>query len=77
MERADHLSDIIDKISQSLSQSELDVYLNDFVRYNMLDEKTAMLLRVALSDKSLIKVDKLDRDMVRADMLKNVIINII
>lgn len=77
LNRSDYISDIIDKISQNLSQTTLDVYLNDFVRYNILDKKTANIVRVALSDKSLVKVDKYDRDLVRSDMLKNIIVNII
>jgi transcriptional repressor, ctsR len=77
LNRSDYISDIIDKISQNLSQTTLDVYLNDFVRYNILNKKTANIVRVALSDKSLAKVDKYDRDLVRSDMLKNIIVNII
>lgn len=77
LNRSDYISDIIDKISQNLSQTTLDVYLNDFVRYNILDKKTANIVKVALSDKSLAKVDKYDRDLVRSDMLKNIIVNII
>lgn len=77
LSRSDYISDIIDKISQNLSQTTLDVYLNDFVRYNILDKKTANIVKVALSDKSLAKVDKYDRDLIRSDMLKNIIVNII
>lgn len=77
LNRSDYISDIIDKISRNLSQTTLDVYLNDFVRYNILNKKTANIVRVALSDKSLAKVDKYDRDLVRSDMLKNIIVNII
>ena len=77
LNRSDYISDIIDKISQNLSQTTLDVYLNDFVRYDILNKKTANIVRVALSDKSLAKVDKYDRDLVRSDMLKNIIVNII
>lgn len=77
LDSSNYVSDIIDKIGQNLSQTTLDVYLNDFVRYNILDEKTANIIKVALSDKSLTKVDKLNRDMVRSDMLKNIIVNII
>ena len=77
LNRSDYISDIIDKISQNLSQTTLDVYLNDFVRYNILNKKTANIVRVSLSEKSLAKVDKYDRDLVRYDMLKNIIVNII
>lgn len=60
-----------------MSQSVVDVYLKDFVSYNILNEEQAKLVRVALSDKSLEKVDKLIRNEVRADIFKNLVINIL
>lgn len=77
VEEAGYISDIIEKIGQNLSQSVIDVYLNDFIRYNILDPKTAGLIRVAVSDKSLAKVDKIRRDSIRADIFKNIIVNLI
>jgi len=74
--KSDYISDILEKISLNLSQSVIDIYLNDFIRYNILDLKTANLVKVAVSDKSLAKVDKLKRDSVRADIFKNMIINL-
>ena len=65
------------KIGSNLSQSVIDVYLNDFVMYNILDEKTANLIAVAVSDKSLAKINSIDRDYIRADIFKNLIINLI
>lgn len=72
-----YLSEILDKIGNKLSQSVIDVYLNDFIRYNILDQKTAYLIKVAVSDKSLDKVRKEDRDYVRADIFKCLIVNLI
>lgn len=77
LDRSEYLSNLLDKIGSNLSQSVLDVYLHDFIVYNILDEKTANLIKVALSDKSLAKVSKLDRDKIRADIFKNVIIHLV
>lgn len=74
--KEEYVSNITEKIGSKLSQSVVDIYLSDFIRYNLLDKETAQLLKVALSDKSLNKVDKLKRDEVRADMLKNILINL-
>ena len=74
--KEEYVSNITEKIGSKLSQSVVDVYLSDFIRYNLLDKDTAQLLKVALSDKSLRKVDKQKRDEVRADMLKNILINL-
>ena len=64
--KEEYISNITEKIGSKLSQSVIDIYLDEFIRYNLLDKNTASLLRVALSDKSLSKVDKLKRDEVRA-----------
>ena len=74
--KQEYISNITEKIGSKLSQSVIDIYLDDFIRYNLLDKDTARLLKVSLSDKSLAKVDKLKRDEVRADILKNVLINL-
>lgn len=74
--KQEYISNITEKIGSKLSQSVIDIYLDDFIRYNLLDKNTASLLKVALSDKSLAKVDKFKRDEVRADMLKNILVNI-
>ena len=72
-----NISDIFDKIGCKMSQSVVDVYLKDFLIYNILDEKEAKLIRVATSDKSLNHVNVLNKDLVRADIFKNIIINLI
>lgn len=74
--KQEYISNITEKIGSKLSQSVIDIYLDDFIRYNLLDKDTARLLKVSMSDKSLAKVDKLKRDEVRADILKNVLINL-
>ena len=68
--KEEYISNITEKIGSKLSQSVIDI-----IRYNLLDKNTASLLRVALSDKSLSKVDKLKRDEVRAEMFKNILVN--
>jgi transcriptional regulator CtsR len=45
--------------------------------YNVLDEKTAKLIKIAISDKSLENVNKLDRDKIRADIFKCLLINLV
>ena len=77
LSKSENISYIIDKIGNKLSQSVVDVYLREFISYNILDEKTANLIKIAVSDKSLAKVDKLKRDSVRADIFKCLIVNLI
>ena len=74
--KEEYISNITEKIGSKLSQSVADIYLDDFIRYNLLDKNTAKVIKAALSDKSLLKVDKLKKDEVRADMLKNILMNL-
>jgi len=62
---------------RSMSQSVMDVYLRELLEYNVIDEKNANIISVALSEKSMLQVDKLKRDQVRADMFKNILVNLI
>lgn len=77
LNKSEYIYNIINKIGSNLSQTVIDIYLDDFVRYNILDEKTANLISVAVSDKSLARIDSVDRDYIRADIFKNLIINLI
>ena len=77
LDKSDYISNIMGKIGSNLSQSVIDVYLNDFLMYNILDKKTANLISVAVSDKSLGKINRMDRDYIRADIFKNLIINLL
>lgn len=71
------VSDIFDKIGNKMSQSVVDVYLKDFLMYNIVDKKEAKLIRAAVSDKSLNQVDFEKKDIVRADIFKNLIVNLL
>lgn len=72
-----NISDIFDKIGNKMSQSVVDIYLKDFLMYNIVDQKEAKLIKVAVSDKSLSQVDVEKKDMVRADIFKNLVVNLL
>lgn len=72
-----YLSEIIEKIGRKMSQSVVDIYLKEFVRYNVITDREADLIRIAVSDKSLNQVDTSKRDFVRSDIFKHLIINLI
>lgn len=72
-----HVADIIDKIGNKMSQTVIDIYLKEFIGYNILGENEANLIKIAVSDKSLAKVNHLDRDYIRADIFKCLLVNII
>ena len=71
------VQDLIYKIGRKMSQSVMEVYLRELLRYNVIDSKNASIISAALSEKSLSQVDKLKRDSVRADSFKNILVNLI
>lgn len=70
-----YLMNIISNIGDSLTVAEIDIYLSDFLTYEIIDEKEAKLLKVATSDNVLI-VPTDYRDRLRANIFKNMLLNI-
>ena len=77
LSKSKFVKDIIYKIGGKMSQSVMDIYLRELLRYNLIDDKNASIISAALSEKSLNQVPKLSRDNVRADMFKNILVNLI
>lgn len=73
----DIVADIFDKIGSKMSQSVVDIYLKALLDYNIIDKKTALIIKVATSDKALANLSFEDRDRTRANIFKNVILNVI
>lgn len=77
LEKSEYISKLIDKIGKKMSQSVVDIYLKELLRYNILNEQLATLVRTAVSDQSLMQVEVTKRDFVRADIFKHLIIKMI
>ncbi len=77
LSKSEQISNIIDKIGSKLSQSVADVYLNEFLRYNVIDKNESDMIKIAISDKSLAKAPNDIRDFIRADIFKSMIVNLI
>lgn len=74
--QCDYIKNIVRKIGSKMSQSTLDIYLKELLRYNIIDNNIVDIISSALSENSLKKVNKQKRDEVRADMFKNIIVNL-
>lgn len=73
----DYVQNIFDKMRSKLSQKEVNIYIQNLLNYNIIDTKSAKLISVATSDKCLTNVNVLNKDKVRADIFKCLIINAI
>lgn len=72
---SDYLMNIISNIGDTLTMREIDIYLSDFLTYEIIGEKEAKLLKVATSDNVLI-VPSEYRDKLRANIFKNMLLNV-
>lgn len=75
-DKYEYLMHIIKNIGDTLSNGEVEILISDFLTYNLISEKEAKLLRVATSDNVLI-LQKEIRDILRANIFKNMLLNII
>ncbi len=73
--RSDYIMHIIGNIGETISNQEAEILISDFLTYNLINEKEAKLLRVATSD-NVLEIPKIYKDKLRANILKNMIINI-
>ncbi len=72
----DYLMHIITSIGDRISQHTCEVFINNFVDYNIIEYREAMLMKSATSDKVLMEVPIEKRDDVRAMILKNMLMGL-
>lgn len=62
-------------MGETITSNEVDIYISNFLSYNIISETEAKLLKVATSDNVLI-VSQQEKDRLRANIFKNMILNI-
>lgn len=76
MTKSSYIMNIINSIENYLTSQEVDIFISNFLSYQMITEKEAKLLKVATSD-NVLKVMQPTRDEIRARVFKNMLINLI
>lgn len=72
----EYLMHIISSVGDKLSQHTCEVFINNFVDYNIIEYREAMLMKAATSDKVLMEIPMDRRDEVRAIILKNMLVSL-
>ena len=72
-----YLMHIVSSMGDSISQQSADVFITNFVDYEVMSEREGLLLRAATSDKVLGSIRMPERDMLRAVMLKNMLTSLL
>jgi transcriptional regulator CtsR len=72
-----YLMHIISSMGDSLSQQSAEVFINNFIDYEVVSEREGMLLKAATNDKALSGIGATERDMIRACILKNMLMSLL
>lgn len=67
---------IINNIGETLTAQEADIFISNFLSYNMIYETQAKLLKVATSD-NVLTLNQPIKDIIRAKIFKNMLLNLI
>lgn len=74
--KSNYFMHIINSIEDFLTGQEVDIFISNFLSYQMISETEAKLLKVATSD-NVLKLPQPTRDEIRAKIFKNMLINLI
>jgi transcriptional regulator CtsR len=72
----EYLMHIITSIGDKLSQHACEVFIQNFIDYDIVSEQEAGLMKAAISDKALVSVTPEIRDETRAAILKNMLMSL-
>ena len=67
---------IISNMGDKITSNEVDIFISNFLSYNIIKETEAKLLKVATSD-NVLNIPQEMRDSLRANIFKNMILNLV
>ena len=74
--KSNYLMHIITSLEDKISSQDVDIFISNFLSYNIIDEKEAKLLKVATSD-NVLTIEQPVRDIIRAKIFKNMLLNLV
>ena len=74
--KSNYLMHTISSIGDRITLQEVDIFLSNFLSYEVVTEKEAKLLKVATSD-NVLTVPQNIKDELRAKIFKNMLINLV
>ena len=74
--KSNYLMHIISSVGERITAQEVDIFISNFLSYDMISENEAKLLKVATSD-NIIGAYANDKDALRANIFKNMLLNLV
>lgn len=72
-----YLMHVINSLGDSLSQQEVQVYIQNFVEQHVMNEATGKLLLAAVGDQSLGRAVQPLKDKIRNDIFQNLLVQLV
>ncbi|MFO7635786.1 MAG: CtsR family transcriptional regulator [Clostridia bacterium] len=73
----DYLMHVILSMGEVVSQHSANLYIDNFIDYEIISPRDGLLIKAAVNDKSLKNVEVINRDKVRADLIKNMLVRLV
>ncbi len=70
----EYMMHVILSMGETLSQQSAEIYINNFVDYNIISKEDSVMIKAAVSNNALKSVDIIKRNQVRVDILKNMML---
>ena len=74
--KSNYLMHIISNMGDRITAQEVDIFISNFLSYEMISKKEAKLLKVATSD-NILTIPIEIRDELRAKIFKNMLLNLV
>lgn len=74
--KSSYFMHIINSIEEYLTRQEVDIFISNFLSYQMITQSQAKLIKVATSD-NVLSLPQPIRDEIRAKIFKNMLINLV
>lgn len=72
-----YLMHIVSSMGSSISQQSAEVFIKNFIDYDVISEREGLIMRAAVSDKIIGCIPMPNRDIIRAAQLKNMIMSLL
>ena len=74
--KSNYLMHIIANMGDKITSNEVDIFISNFLSYNIISEMEAKLLKVATSD-NVLNIPQEMKDSLRANIFKNMLLNLV
>ena len=75
--KIDYLTHIVMAMGKDISQKAAEIFISNFSDYGAINKREAALLKAAISDKVMREISPIERDKLRAKILKNMMVALI